>query len=180
MILTFAQFLLAFAALLAAASAGLSARQAKTSPWPLVHYALLTVVFALFAQLVWINHHTSRTSSTLVLLFFPIYLLASAISVRTAVLTGALAGGLNDTVTGRLLIAREALWFSSVGLGFIAFVLELYTPEKHWKAYRAPWARRGIRLEEDEEHDSFNGGPTKPQENDEMESPVATANIYER
>lgn len=150
----------------------------KTSPWPFIGYALLAVVFGIFSQLVWLNHHTSRTSSTLVLLFFPVYAIVWVISLRTAIITGALSGELSRTLSGRLCIAREALWISSLGFGFIGFVLELFCPEKRWKQWRAPWARGGVRLEDDEE--DFNGVNGASKENDEVESPVATANIYER
>jgi hypothetical protein len=140
---------------------------------------LLTVVLALFAHLVWLNHHTSRTSSTLVLLFIPLYILVSIVNVRTAILTGALSDELKKTLAGRLTLAREGLWFGAIGFGFIAFILELETPEKHWKTWRAPWARGAIRLEEDEEQDTFNGSAIGKDDN-EIESPVATANIYQR
>jgi ABC-type multidrug transport system fused ATPase/permease subunit len=166
--------LLAFSAVLAAAAAGLAAVHITASPYAFVHFSLLALTYALLSYLVWLNHHTARTSSTLTLLFFPLYGLITAVCVRTAVLTGALSG--EHTLGGRLLIARESLWFASIGIGLIAFVLELYSPEKHWSGWRALFARDGkIRLE-DEEDDA------EPLIKDdyEAESPVATANIFER
>lgn len=124
----------------------------------------------------WLNHHTSRTSSALVLLFFPLYALISAVTVRTAILTGRLNPDLGHTLPGRLTLTREGLWFSSLGIGFIAFGFELYCPETQWKAWRAPWSGGKIRLEDDEESDTV----AEPKLDDEVESPVATANIYER
>ena len=62
-------------------------------------------------------------------------------------------------------LAREAMWIASIGIGFIDFFLELYAPET---VVRAPWNRHGkIALDDKDEHD-------------EQESPVLTANIYER
>lgn len=170
---------MAFAAVVVAASAGLSAKQIKESPYAFVQYALLALTLAIFSQLVWLNHHVSRTSSSLVLLFFPLYILVSAIRVRTQIITGSLSLDLSHTLQGRIVLAREALWFSSVGIALVAYILELYSPEKHWGVWTAPWSRGKIRLEEDEEEDNFDSaGPFK--EDNEVESPVATANIYER
>ncbi|WOO86211.1 Metal resistance protein YCF1 [Vanrija pseudolonga] len=168
--------LLGFSAILAAAAAGLAAPQLPSSPWAFIHYALLAVTYVVFAYVVWLNHHTSRTSSALVLLFFPLYALISAVTVRTAILTGRLNPDLGHTLPGRLTLAREGLWFSSLGIGFIAFGFELYCPETQWKAWHAPWSSGKIRLEDDEENDTV----AEPKLDDEIESPVATANIYER
>jgi hypothetical protein len=115
---------------------------------------------------VWLNHHTSRTSSAVVLLFFPLYVIAASVRVRTAIITGALGAGAHKNLPGRLNIARESLWIAAIGVSAIAFVLELYSPDDRW---RRPGGR--IRLEDDE---------AVGKENDEAESPVATANIYER
>lgn len=114
------------------------------------------------------------------LIFFPLYLIAAALRVRTQIYTGTLSLDLSKTLDGRLIIAREALWFSSIGIGLIAWFLELFSPEKRWSAWYAPWSRGKIRLEEDEEEeDTFDdAGPFK--EDSEVESPVARANIYER
>ncbi|GMK60092.1 hypothetical protein CspeluHIS016_0903090 [Cutaneotrichosporon spelunceum] len=166
--------LLAFSAVLAAAAAGIAAANIGSNPYAFAHFTLLTITYALLSYFVWLNHHTSRTSSTVTLLAFPVYLAATAVCVRTAVLTGALTG--EHTLGGRLLIARESLWFASIGIGFIAFVLELYSPEKHWSGWRALFSSDGkIRLE-DEEDDGEHVG----KEDYEVESPVATANIYQR
>ncbi|BEJ18143.1 hypothetical protein CspHIS471_0704200 [Cutaneotrichosporon sp. HIS471] len=166
--------LLAFSAILAAAAAGLAAVHIKVSPYAFVHFALLAITYALLSYLVWLNHHTSRTSSTLTLLFFPVYAAVTSVCVRTAVVTGALTG--EHTLGGRLLIARESLWFASIGFGLFAFVLELYCPEKHWNGWRALFSRDGkIRLE-DEEDDVEPVG----KDDYEVESPVATANIFQR
>lgn len=173
------QILLAFSSILALAAAGLAGVHIKDSPYAFIHFILLALTYGLLSQLVWINHHTSRTSSTLTLLFFPLYLLITLVCVRTAVLSGALSG--EHTLGGRLLIARESLWFGSLGVLFIAFILELYSPEKHWHSWQAIFRRDGkIRLEDDEEEDTFDGAEPVAKDDYEQESPVATANIYER
>lgn len=164
---------------MAAACAGLSVPQIKTSPYPFAHYVLLSLTLALFAKLVWINHHTSRTSSTIVLLFIPLYWIVTAIAIRTQILTGVFDSHTKGSTSGRLVIAREALWIAAIGTATFAFFLELFSPEKKWKALRAPWSPRKIELDEEEEPDTVDG-EVIVKENDEVESPVNTANIYER
>lgn len=75
-------------------------------------------------------------------------------------------------------------------MAFIDFFLELYSPEKRWKRMKwsAPWKNEGgIALDDDEVEEAFavdglNGGNAVPRKNEfgEVESPVLTANIYER
>ena len=139
-----------------------------------------------FLRLINVNHHTSRTSSSLVLLFWPAYVLISAVRIRTLYLTGHFASVITHTVDGRITIARESLWLASVAFGLAVFVLELYSPEKQWKStWGLPWNREGkIRLEdEDEARDTVEGpGGVIYGKNEygEMESPVVSANVYER
>jgi len=161
----------------------------RKSPLSSVHYILYLAAQLVFLQLTTLNHHTSRTSSTLILLFWPAYLLISAVRLRTTVLTGNLSHHLSDTSSDRLL-ARELLWIGSNGVGFIIFLLELYSPEKMWKGmkWRAPCKREGgVALDDDEDEeavavDGLNGGGAVPRKNEygEVESPILTANIYER
>ena len=86
------------------------------------------------------------------------------------------------------MLARETLWISAIGLGFIGFFLELYSPEQRFTKWKMPWSKEGkIALEEDEEDETDGvdaldgGGAVRPRSDDgELESPVLTANFYER
>ncbi|ORY24672.1 hypothetical protein BCR39DRAFT_546075 [Naematelia encephala] len=179
--------LLALCSLLSLAALALSIPTAHTSPLSTVHYGLYLLSLLVLLHLTHVNHHTSRTSSSIVLLFWPIYLFASVVRLRTMILTGALSRELSHSAAGRLQLAREALWISSIVIGLIDFTLELFSPEKRWRKLRwtAPWAKEGkIALEEDEEEDAIDGldgeAVAGKSEYGEMESPVTTANIYER
>lgn len=93
------------------------------------------------------------------------------------ILTGLLSFDMTNTSAGRLTLARESLWLASVGLGIAEFVLELYSPEKRWKG--------GIKLpdsdDEDEARDHVEGySALGKNEYGDVESPVVSANIYER
>ena len=87
-----------------------------------------------------------------------------------------------------MLIARESLWLANLIFGLVDFSLELFSPEKRWSksVWRAPWTSKGkIALEEDEEADTveqLNGGGAVSgrDEYGDVESPVLTANFYER
>lgn len=175
--------------ILAFASLCLSFPTIKTTPLSTVHYGLYVIVQLVFLRLINVNHHTSRTSSSLVLLFWPFYALISVIRIRTLVLTGHFTPDMTHTLDGRLSIAREALWLASAAFGFGVFVLELYSPEKQWKRTWS-WGRRSegkIKLpdsdEEDEARDTVEGpGGVVYGKNEygEAESPVVNANVYER
>ena len=97
-----------------------------------------------------------------------------------------------STVAGPLVIARESLWLTSIGIGMVGFLFELFSPEKKWKRFRW-WRKQGnIKLDEDEEEDEeeegddgvegLNGGGAVPGKTEygDLESPVLTANVYER
>ncbi|KAL7423700.1 hypothetical protein Q5752_001282 [Cryptotrichosporon argae] len=155
----------------ALASAALAGVQIRTSPYPFIHYALLFSTYTVFSHLTITNHRLSRTSSTPILVFYPFYVFAAALRIRTLVVTGALSLALKHTGAGRVVLAREALWLASVGVAAVEFVLELYSPERKWR----PWGRGKIALDEDVDEDS---GAIS--EDGEKESPVVTANIYER
>ena len=87
-----------------------------------------------------------------------------------------------------MLLARESLWIGSVVISFIDFILELSSPEKRWKRLGWKWGSEGkIALDEDSDEeadavDGLNGGGQVPGKNEygEIESPVLTANVYER
>jgi hypothetical protein len=82
-----------------------------------------------------------------------------------------------------VLVSREAFWMGSVGLGLIDFVLELYSPEKRWQTMRwgLPWSgMSNLLLEEDGEEDNRNANGVAEVDHGAMESPMSTANIYER
>lgn len=108
------------------------------------------------------------------------------------ILTGELSVGQNHHhKSGRLVLAREALWLSSIGIGLIAFVLELFSPEKRWrKVSWKPWRSEGkVRLDDSDEEDEAidgvqaingGGGVSAKNEDGDIESPVVTANLYER
>lgn len=42
------------------------------------------------------------------------------------ILTGALSRGMQDSAEGRIVLAREICWLSSIGIGLIGFALELF------------------------------------------------------
>lgn len=163
--------------LLSGAALGLSLGTLRKSPSSSLHYALLFLVLLVFTHLTWLNHHTSRRSANLILLFWPLYILISAVRVRTMILTGQLSLDITNSATGRVTLARESLWFASAGFGLIEFVLELYSPEKRWKS-------GGIKLpddDEDEARDTVDGYRSMGKnEYGDVESPVVSANIYER
>ena len=171
---------LSLAALLAATSTVLSLFTLKQAPWGPVLYGLYFIVLTLFVHLSSLNHHTARQSSTLVLLFWPIYTLFAVVRLRTMIYTRRLDGSSASSPEDRLVIAREALWIASIALGHVDFVIELFSPEKQWRRIKTPWSKYGkIALEEDEEADTVQGlNGEVPY--DEIESPVLTANIYER
>lgn len=103
------------------------------------------------------------------------------------IVSGALNSGLTHSTSGRLLLARQAFWFASIIAALPAFLLELYSPEKKWQRWNAPWKRNGkIALEDDEEEEAdgienLDGQGAVPGKNayGDVESPVSTANIYE-
>lgn len=173
----------------ALAALALSIPTAGTTPLSTVHYALFAVTIASFLALTRLNHYTSRRSSDLILLFWPIYVLVAAVRMRTMILTGDLSMGMSETSTGRIVLAREICWLSAIGFGLIGFALELFSPEKRWRKMR--WFQRSgkIRLDDSDDEDeaadgvdSINGGGAVYGKNEdgEMESPVITANLYER
>ncbi|WWC68420.1 uncharacterized protein I206_102347 [Kwoniella pini CBS 10737] len=186
--------LLSASAIFTLVSLGLSFAHVRQHILSTIHYALLLLAQLTFIHLTQLNHHTSRTSSTLILLFWPAYLLIFFIRLRTMILTGDLSSHLTSTLAGRLIIARESFWFLSLVVGLIGFLFELYSPEKRWKRFRAPWSKKGkIALAEDEEDDeeealdgvdSLDGDGSLyrngKNENGDVESPISTANIYER
>lgn len=170
-----------FSSLLAAGALGLSIASFRESPLSSLHYLLYLLTQIVLLHLTYLNHHTARASSTLVLLFWPAYLFISAIRFRTMVLIG----DFSATIVP-LVIARESLWIVSIVVGMMDFLLELFGPEKRWK--RFTWRSEGkIKLDDEEDEevdgvDGLNGGGSVPGKNEygEPESPVLTANIYER
>jgi ATP-binding cassette subfamily C (CFTR/MRP) protein 1 len=176
---------LSIAAIHALVSVGLSIPTAKIAPLSTLHYALYLATLIIFIVLGPLNHHTSRQSSTLILIFWPLYLMIAAIRIRTMIYTGTLSRSSESIV-----VARAAIWLASIVVGLIVFCLELYSPEKRFKKWSWTfWKSDGkIKLDEDEEEeerdgvDSLNGGGVVPGKNEDgdLESPVLTANIYER
>ncbi len=88
-----------------------------------------------------------------------------------------------------MILARESMWMASIAFGCVDFLFELYSPESNFKGigWRMPWSGEGkIKLDEDDEEvdavDSLDGGGVvRPRNADgDLESPVLTANIYER
>lgn len=97
------------------------------------------------------------------------------------IITGELSSHLVHSNHGRLTLARQSLWLASIALGLVDFSLELFSPEKRWKKWRAPWSRRGkIALEEEDEEDDSVNGLAGDNTYEGIESPVLVANIYER
>jgi ATP-binding cassette subfamily C (CFTR/MRP) protein 1 len=93
------------------------------------------------------------------------------------ILTGHLSMDMTNTSTGRITLARESLWLASFAFGIAEFILELYSPEKRWKGQ--------IKLpdsdDEDEARDHVDGYTSMGKnEYGDVESPVVSANIYER
>ena len=188
------QALLAISTILGLASLALSLDSVRSQPLSCAHYGLYTLTLIALIHLTYLNHHTARRSADIVLLFWPLYTLASVVRLRTMIITGELSPHHNHTDAERIALARQVLWLSSIGVGLVDFMLELYSPEKRWKRWRAPWSRAGkIALSDDEEEeeardtvDGLNGGgavggwQSQKNEDGEMESPVLTANIYER
>jgi hypothetical protein len=180
--------LIAVSSILALASLVLSLVAVRRSPLSTLHYGLYLATQLIFAYLTYFNHHTSRTSANLVLVFWPVYALVSAVRIRTMILTGDFSSELSQSRLGRIILAGEALWLASAGFGLIDFLLELYSPEKRWRRlrWRTPWSKEGkIGLDEDEDDEAEDevvglcGGASKNEYGD-VESPVLTANIYER
>ncbi|WVF70658.1 hypothetical protein IAT40_005451 [Kwoniella sp. CBS 6097] len=179
--------LLSISALFALVSLGVSIYQVRQHVLSTVHYALLLLAEIALVHVTALNHYTSRTSSSLVLIFWPAYLLIFFVRLRTMIITGDLGQHLTHTLSGRLLLTRESFWFLSIVTGMIDFIFELYSPEKRWKHFAAPWKRQGkIALDEDEDEDDeeegVNGDGDVPgkNENGEIESPISTANVYEK
>ncbi|WWD18144.1 hypothetical protein CI109_102593 [Kwoniella shandongensis] len=181
--------LLGVSALFSLVSLGLSIVIIRHDYLSTVHYGLLCVTLLVFALLTNYNHHTSRRSSSIILLFWPAYLIVTAIRLRTMIVTGELGSHLTKSKSGRIFLARETFWFASIAVGLIDFVFELYSPEKRWRKWKAPWTKEGkIALEEDEDEESedgvdgLDGEGAVPGKNEhgETESPVTTANIYEQ
>jgi ATP-binding cassette subfamily C (CFTR/MRP) protein 1 len=122
----------------------------------------------------------------LILLFWPLYVLISAVRLRTLISTGQFSPRNNETID----LTRETLWLASIVFGLTDFMLELFSPEKKWKSFKlTSWRTDGkIQLSDSEDEDeaqdgvdAMNGGGAVPsKEEDGMESPVVTANIYER
>jgi hypothetical protein len=166
----------------------LSIPTAQTTPLSTVDYALFLTTIFCFIALTRYNHYTSRRSSDLILLFWPIYVLVAAVRIRTMILTGDLSMGMSETSTGRTVLAREICWLSAIGFGLIAFALELFSPEKRWRKFRWFQSNGKIRLDDSDDDeaedgvDAMNGGGAVYGKNEdgEMESPVITANLYER
>ncbi|WWC88113.1 uncharacterized protein L201_003017 [Kwoniella dendrophila CBS 6074] len=191
-ICTLKSHLLSASAVFALVSLGISFAHVRQHVLSTVHYSLLLLTILTFIHLSHLNHHTSRSSSTLILLFWPTYLLIFCVRVRTMIITGDLSRSLTHTLSGRLVLARESFWFLSIVAGMIGFIFELYSPEKRWKSLRAPWSKKGkIALTEDEEDDeeealdgvdnlNGDGGIPGKNENGDIESPVSTANIFEK
>ena len=104
------------------------------------------------------------------------------------ILAGSFSSVETGSIDGRMLIARESLWLAGLIFGLVDFYLELSSPEKRWNknTWRAPWSSKGkIALEDDEEADTVdqpNGGGavSGKDEYGDVESPVLTANFYER
>lgn len=185
------QAILSLTSLTSLAALALSIPTVRESPLSTVHYALFFLTQIVFLHLTTYNHHTSRRSSTLILLFWPVYLLISAVRLRTMILTGELSLDINGTTSGRITLAREALWIATIGLGLVDLMLELFSPEKRWKKFKllGPWQKEGkIKLDDSDEEDeaangvdAVNGGGAVPSKTEDgVESPVVTANIYER
>lgn len=176
------QALLGTASILALGALGLSTRTIKESPLSTFHYALYFLLTLISTHLTWLNHHTSRTSANIILLFWPFYTLVSAVRIRTMILTGKFSPDITNTDIGRMTLARESLWLASAVFGLAEFVLELFSPEKRWKS--SWWTSEGrIKLpesDEDEERDQVQGLGLSKNEYGDVESPVVRANIYER
>ena len=96
------------------------------------------------------------------------------------IITGELSPHLDETSQGRLILARESLWIGILAFGFADFILELYSPEKRFKKWRAPWSRRGKIALDDDTDEEEDGVIDEEKPYDEIESPVLVANIYER
>lgn len=177
------QVLLSLVAIQALACTVLSIPSLKESYTSFLHYALYFLTSLVLLYVTNLNHHTSRSASSLVLVFWPAYFLACAIRIRTMILTGDLSSHLTETLAGRLILARESLWIASVTVGLVDCLLELFSPEKRWARWKAPWSKEGkIALDDsdDEGEDVVDDVAVSKSEYGDVESPVLTANIYER
>lgn len=102
---------------LSAANTGL----AFTLPAPLpISYLLELITFTLVPALTYISHTRTRTASTAVLLFWPVYLCGISLWSRTLVVSTS-AGTLYSLLALRCVIA---------GLGLLAFAIEYIGPER--------------------------------------------------
>lgn len=176
------QILVIVASILELGSLCLSLPTSRNWPLSSLHHALYLMTLLMFTRLTYLNHHTSRTSANLILIFWPAYAFICAVRVRTMSIIG-LSSGTNHGIPRGVLLVREAFWMGSVGLGLIDFVLELFSPEKRWQTMTWGWPWNGVLklvLEEDGEEDSRNADGVAEDDNGNMESPMSTANIYER
>jgi hypothetical protein len=105
------------------------------------------------------------------------------------ILTGILSLGMQETSQGRIVLAREICWLTSIGVGLVGFVFELFSPEKRWRKFRWFKGKGKIQLDDSDEEDeaedgvdSLNGNGAVAGKNEygDLESPVVTANLYER
>lgn len=130
------QALFSAASLVSAASLILAARLSFASHRHLPVLALLplalqTALFALLALVSRLTHTHSIRSSALILAFFPVYLLAAAIVVRTHVL---IARGLTTLYghghgAGAEERAAFALWLGGIALAALGWLVECAGPE---------------------------------------------------
>lgn len=81
-------------------------------------YILESLALLISAFLTYFNHTRARSSSTIILVFWPVYLVALAIWVRTTIT--------KDFEYYRPVLALKC---TAAGLGFIAFALECICPE---------------------------------------------------
>ncbi|WVN85580.1 uncharacterized protein L203_100729 [Cryptococcus depauperatus CBS 7841] len=170
-------YCLGAASLFAFVSLSLSIKDFGSQPLSTIHYLLLVLTYFTLVHLTTVNHHTSRTSSTIVLLYYPTYVLVSAIRLRTMIVTGLLNSELSHSASGRVLLAKESFWFLSIIAALGDFLLELYSPEKRWQA---SWRKQGkIALPDEEEEVDGQDAASGKNVYGDMESPVAKANIYE-
>ena len=104
------------------------------------------------------NHHYSRRSSSVILSFWPIYLLAVALRIHTIIL---------QDIRSLSLIAKVSfgMWMAAIGFGLIAYGFECLCPERPGKDGYQPV---GDGEDNDSKEELFN------------ESPMMAANMYSR